>query len=91
MPVLGNDKSKILTGYRLSCIIAGIGGKGKTMNNLFPTGNPDDPKSEAFKVAYALAKKEGDKRFGSECKHKAVKGGHCVNCLRLVVTNGGQS
>jgi hypothetical protein len=60
--------------------------------NLFPTGNPDDPKSEAFKAAYVLAKKEGDKRFGSECKHEIVKGGRCWKCCRLVVVmNGGQS
>ena len=64
----------------------GNGGKGKTMNvNPFPTGNPDDPKSEAFRALYELALKEGNKRFGSECQHETIKGGRCTNCLRLVV------
>lgn len=28
---------------------------------------------------------EGKRRFGSECKHEQVKGGHCVACLRKAV------
>lgn len=53
--------------------------------NIFPQGNPDDTKSDAFRAAYELAKKIGDKRFGSECKHEQVKNGKCINCLRTVV------
>ncbi len=53
--------------------------------NPFQKGNPDDPKSEAFKVMYELAKKQGGKRFGSECKHEHVKDGKCLNCLRKVI------
>lgn len=33
---------------------------------------------------YRLAKEQGDKRFGSECKHEQVKGGYCTYCLRRV-------
>lgn len=58
------------------------------MINLFPSQNPDDTKSEAFKVMYELAKKQGDKRFGSECKHENVKDGKCLNCLRKVIVKG---
>ncbi len=39
-----------------------------------------------LKDEYKLAKAQGDKRFGSECKHEVVKHGHCVNCLRRVMT-----
>lgn len=53
--------------------------------NPFPQGNPDDPNSEAFKSAYELARRIGDKRFGSECKHEQVKNGVCVNCCRKVI------
>ena len=34
---------------------------------------------------YELAKKEGDKRFGSGCKHENNKNGICTNCLRKVL------
>lgn len=37
-----------------------------------------------FEEEYELAKSEGDKRFGSECKHENVKNGYCTNCLRKV-------
>ena len=37
------------------------------------------------KDLYELAKSEGDKRFGSECKHESVKNGTCKNCLRKVI------
>jgi hypothetical protein len=52
--------------------------------NPFPSGDSDNTKGEAFNVLYALAKSEGDRRFGSECKHENVKGGKCLNCLRGV-------
>lgn len=35
---------------------------------------------------YRLAKEQGDKRFGSACRHERVRNGHCTNCLRAVVT-----
>lgn len=34
---------------------------------------------------YELARKEGDRRFGSECKHERAENGRCVNCLRRVI------
>ena len=33
---------------------------------------------------YELALREGNKRFGSECKHEKIRGGKCLNCLRKV-------
>jgi hypothetical protein len=39
-----------------------------------------------FRQQYELAKRIGDKRFGSPCEHKRTKNGRCVNCLRKVVT-----
>ena len=38
------------------------------------------------KDLYELAKQQGDKKFGSECKHGQVKNGTCTNCLRKVKT-----
>ena len=38
------------------------------------------------KELYELMDKQGKERFGTECKHEKVRGGHCVNCLRKVVT-----
>ncbi len=38
-----------------------------------------------FRTQYALAKEQGDKRFGSECKHIQTKDGYCCQCLRKVV------
>lgn len=54
--------------------------------DLFPKSNPDNTKSDAFRIMYELAKSQGDKRFGSECKHEVTNQGRCVNCLRRVVT-----
>ncbi len=34
---------------------------------------------------YEYMEKQGKKRFGNECKHKKVKNGICVNCLRKVI------
>lgn len=39
---------------------------------------------EREKVLYELALKQGERRFGSLCKHEVVKNGRCVNCLRRV-------
>ena len=36
------------------------------------------------KDLYELMKQQGDKKFGSECKHENIKNGVCVNCLRKV-------
>ena len=35
---------------------------------------------------YELMLKQGEKRFGSECKHEKVRHGRCLKCLRKVVT-----
>ena len=40
--------------------------------------------TDDFNTQYALAKRQGDKRFGSECKHEQVKDGRCVSYLRKV-------
>ncbi len=39
------------------------------------------------KELYELMHKEGKRRFGSECKHEKTKNGHCMNCLRRVISN----
>ncbi len=33
---------------------------------------------------YELAKREGDRRFGSLCNHPRTEGGYCKVCLRKV-------
>ena len=33
---------------------------------------------------YELMHKQGEKRFGAECKHEVIKNGRCTNCLRKV-------
>jgi hypothetical protein len=38
----------------------------------------------AFWVSYDLALKQGNKKFGSVCKHGKVKNGKCLNCFRIV-------
>jgi len=40
---------------------------------------------ERDRAEYEIACREGDKRFGSECKHETVKNGHCVKCWRKVI------
>jgi len=37
------------------------------------------------KRQYKLALREGQRRFGSACRHRGVKNGQCVNCLRKVL------
>lgn len=37
------------------------------------------------KILYELALKDGNRRFGSDCKHEVTNNGICVNCLRKVV------
>lgn len=44
-----------------------------------------DPFDKSFKTQYELARKIGDKRFGSECEHKNVYAGRCQDCLRRVI------
>ena len=45
-----------------------------------------DPFKPTFREEYEMALREGDRRFGSECKHEHVKNGRCTQCLRVVVT-----
>jgi hypothetical protein len=45
---------------------------------LFPSDG------DTFSVLYELAKRDGDRRFGSECRHEQVRNGKCLNCLRAV-------
>lgn len=40
---------------------------------------------DEFNKLYELAIKEGDKRFGSSCKHEKIINGVCCNCLRRVI------
>lgn len=44
-----------------------------------------DPFKSDFNTQYELAKEQGDKRFGSECKHVHTRNGRCLKCLRKVV------
>lgn len=37
-----------------------------------------------FREEYELVLKIGKQRFGSECKHKKVRNGYCLKCLRKV-------
>jgi hypothetical protein len=39
---------------------------------------------ERFAQEYELAKRIGDKRYGSECQHSRTKRGYCPDCLRKV-------
>jgi len=48
----------------------------------------NDPFKITFNQEYELALKEGNKRFGSECRHENVKNGICINCLRTVIVRG---
>lgn len=41
--------------------------------------------TEEERKLYELARKEGNKRFGSECQHTTVVGSHCTNCFRKVM------
>ena len=34
------------------------------------------------RLLYELARKTGDRRFGSLCRHEDVSHGRCTNCLR---------
>jgi hypothetical protein len=47
--------------------------------------NNDLFKQDDFRQQYELAKEQGEKRFGSECKHTQTKDGYCCQCLRKVV------
>lgn len=42
-----------------------------------------------FEDEYRLARKIGEQRFGSECKHEKTVGNKCLNCLRTVVAKIG--
>lgn len=45
-----------------------------------------EEKEEFFNLQYERAIADGQKRFGSECQHKDIRGGICKNCLRKVVS-----
>lgn len=45
---------------------------------------PLDPFDQSFTTQYALAKRIGDSRYGSECQHEKGPGGYCIKCLRSV-------
>ena len=45
---------------------------------------PMDPFDQSFTTQYALAKRIGDSRYGSECQHEKGPGGYCIKCLRSV-------
>ena len=47
---------------------------------IFPDGTPESECQEYF-----LAKRLGDKRFGSACQHARAKRGYCPDCLRKVI------
>ena len=47
---------------------------------IFPDGTP-----ESFVNEYKLARKIGDSRFGSVCKHERSKRGYCPDCLRKIM------
>ncbi len=44
-----------------------------------------NPFNFTLEQEYELALKEGNKRFGSLCKHEKTKNGICINCLRKVI------
>lgn len=46
---------------------------------------PLDPFDQSFTTQYALAKRIGDSRYGSECQHEKGPGGYCTKCLRSVL------
>jgi hypothetical protein len=63
--------------------------RGVNMNNFekFLNGIPRETKPVSqsdFNAEYEFARKIGDKRFGSECKHEKVLRGKCSVCLRSV-------
>jgi len=41
--------------------------------------------TEEDKKEYALALKQGKKRFGSPCSHEKVRNGKCLHCFRKVI------
>lgn len=51
-----------------------------------PAPRPKDIFHPTQAEEYALALHQGNKRFGSECKHEHVRDGRCTKCLRRVVT-----
>jgi len=40
---------------------------------------------DRFRAEYKLARREGDRRFGTPCEHKQVRNGRCLKCLRKVI------
>lgn len=50
-----------------------------------------DPFKYTDNDLYELMDKQGKVRFGSECKHKQIKNGRCINCLRKVTTKANKA
>lgn len=40
---------------------------------------------EYRRLEYEVARREGERRFGSDCRHEATEAGRCKQCLRKVV------
>lgn len=40
--------------------------------------------TEKERKEYEEALKQGNKRFGSTCKHEKTQNGYCLNCLRKI-------
>ena len=49
------------------------------------TKNAKAAQRAAEALEYELARKIGDTRFGSECKHEQTRNGVCLNCQRKVI------
>jgi len=45
-----------------------------------------DPFKPTKAEEYELARRIGDRRFASDCRHEVVRRGCCVTCLRKVVS-----
>lgn len=43
-----------------------------------------DPFDKSFVKQYELARRIGDARYGTECRHEHVKDGRCIDCQRRV-------
>ena len=40
--------------------------------------------TESERLEYKTARRIGDRRFGSPCRHERTHGSRCLNCLRRV-------
>ena len=51
---------------------------------LLETMEEETTMTKEEKIMYGIAKKYGDKHFGSPCPHKVVWQGKCMSCKRKV-------